>query len=204
MNKLGVIGFSSLLATSVLLSSPGKAVAGTEDYIGEIMWTAANFCPRNTISAEGQLLPISQYTALFSLLGTTYGGDGRTSLGLPDLRGRSSVGQGTGPGLSNIRQGQEGGRETYALSTANMPSHNHGVSLNGTTEAGNADSPANAVQANKRRSGVYNDSLSANTAMDPSSISQNNVGGNLSFPTRSPYVGMRACIVVQGIFPSRS
>ncbi|NEU33727.1 phage tail protein, partial [bacterium LRH843] len=87
-------------------------------------------CPRNWAAADGQLLAISSNTALFSLIGTIYGGDGRTTFALPDLRGRSMVHEGTGPGLSNIRLGQRGGVESHTMSVTEMPSHNHMVNAN--------------------------------------------------------------------------
>ena len=99
----------------------------SEPFIGEIRMFAGNFAPRGWAFCDGQLLPISQNTALFSILGTTYGGDGRTTFGLPDLRGRVPVHAGRGPGLSDIRLGQKGGAETSTLTVANMPNHNHDI-----------------------------------------------------------------------------
>lgn len=96
------------------LSTASPAVAGSDEYIGEIILVGYNFCPRLTVAAEGQLLPIAQNTALFSLYGTNYGGDGRTTFAMPDLRGRTVVGVGNGPGLSEKRVGQRGGTERNA------------------------------------------------------------------------------------------
>lgn len=106
---------SAMLATSVSVSTP--AHASPEPFIGQLMTVGYNFCPRGWAKADGQLLPISQYSALFSLLGTMYGGDGRTTFGLPDLRGRSIIGAGQGPGLSNVRIGEKGGSERVAPGT---------------------------------------------------------------------------------------
>jgi microcystin-dependent protein len=97
----------------------------SDPFIGEIVMFGGNFAPRGWAFCEGQLLPISQYSALFSLLGTNFGGDGRTTFGLPDLRGRSPVHFGQGNGLSNVRIGQEGGSEFRTLSVAELPSHSH-------------------------------------------------------------------------------
>ena len=94
-----------------------------EPFIAQIMMFGGNFAPRGWAFCDGQLLPISQYSALFSLLGTTYGGDGRTTFGLPDLRGRVAIHPGNGPGLSSIRLGEKGGTETNTLSTAQLPPH---------------------------------------------------------------------------------
>ena len=100
------------LALAVSLSAISSPAQAREPYIGEIMTFSGNFCPRGWAMTNGQLLPISQNSALFSIMGTIYGGDGRTTFALPDLRGRVAVGPGTGPGLSNYRIGQRGGTET--------------------------------------------------------------------------------------------
>ncbi|MCP3973971.1 MAG: phage tail protein [bacterium] len=101
---------------------------GTDPYLGEISWFAGNFAPRGWALCNGQLLQISQNPALFSVLGTTYGGDGRTTFALPDMRGRSPIHMGTGPGLSNRRLGERGGSETTTISVANLPAHTHTIS----------------------------------------------------------------------------
>ncbi len=103
---------------------------GTDPYLGEISWFAGNFAPRGWSFCDGQLLQINQYPSLFSVLGTTYGGDGRTTFALPDMRGRSPihVGTGTGPGLSTRRLGDRGGAETTTISVVNLPSHTHTIS----------------------------------------------------------------------------
>ena len=111
----------------VLLAAAPRAVA-QEPLLGEIKWVPYNFTPKGWAECDGQLLPISQNTALFSLLGTTYGGDGRTTFALPDLRGRVSVHVGQGLGLSNRQLGEIGGEETHTMTIAEMPSHDHGVS----------------------------------------------------------------------------
>jgi len=103
---------------------------GAEPFIGEISMFGGNFAPRNWAFCDGQLLAISQNTALFSLLGTIYGGDGRTTFALPDLRGRVPIHSGNGPGLSNYRVGQKGGTETVTLNVTQIPSHNHTVKGN--------------------------------------------------------------------------
>ncbi len=102
-----------------------------DQYIGQLMLFAGNFAPRGWAFCHGQLLSIAQNSALFSLLGTTYGGDGQTTFGVPDLRGRAPIGMGQGPGLSNITQGQQGGAAAVTLTTAQMPAHSHPVTLTG-------------------------------------------------------------------------
>jgi len=103
---------AATLGTALAATAP-SAQAGPDEYLGEIMVTAANFCPRGTAEANGRLLPIAQYNALFSLLGTMYGGDGRTTFGLPDLSGRTMIGTGNGPGLTPRTQGERGGVEMH-------------------------------------------------------------------------------------------
>ena len=109
------------------LMEPCRVAAQPEPFLGQLMLVGFTFCPRGWANANGQLLEISTNTALFSLLGTTYGGNGRTTFGLPDLRGRVPVHVGTGPGLSAYRQGQRSGQETVTLTAAEMPAHRHTV-----------------------------------------------------------------------------
>ena len=105
----------TVTSMSLALAAAVPAQAGSEKNIGEVFMTAANFCPRDTANLDGQLLRIAEYTPLFSLFGTTYGGDGRTSFGLPDMRGRSALHVGQGGGLHNYRQGSKGGAETQLV-----------------------------------------------------------------------------------------
>lgn len=116
-----------------------------EELMGTIKMFAGNFAPRGYALCNGQMLAISQNQALFSILGTTYGGDGRTTFALPDLRGRVPLGPGQGPGLSNRQPGEKAGNETSTLSVANLPAHNHTLSAN--SGAGNTNSPQNAFPA---------------------------------------------------------
>jgi microcystin-dependent protein len=107
-----------------------------EPFIGQIMMFGGSFAPRGWAFCEGQLLPISQNAALFSILGTTYGGDGRSTFALPDLRGRVAIHPGSGPGLSNYRLGEKGGVESVALNVNQIPAHSHGISAsNGTADS---------------------------------------------------------------------
>ena len=128
--------FCLLALIGLASSTPKQAVAQASDpFIGQIMVVGFNFCPRGWAPANGQLLPISQNTALFSLLGTNYGGDGRTTFALPDLRGRAVISMGQSPGMSNYRIGQHVGAETITLTTAEIPTHNHPGNAHGTTSA---------------------------------------------------------------------
>lgn len=156
-----------------------------------------NFAPRGWALCDGQLLAISTNTALFSILGTTYGGDGRTTFGLPDLRGRVSVHQGTGPGLTNIRLGQKGGAAQATLTTANLPSHTHNLQvadqLPNTNEAGSG-------LLTDQQSRSYSDAGAASTM--PGAISS--TGGSQAVGLRDPYTAVNYIIALQGLFPSRS
>lgn len=193
---------SAIVATAIF-SAPSSQ-AGPEPYIGEIIWVGFSFCPQGFIESNGQLLAISSNTALFSLLGTQYGGNGTTNFALPDLRGRSPVHVGQGTGLSNITQGQQGGNETVALNINQMPAHSHAAILHGTTTNGNVDSPAGALQANASRTGIYNNTAAANADMSVSSITVANTGNNQPVGIRSPFLGIRACIALTGVFPPRN
>jgi microcystin-dependent protein len=190
---------AALAAGSTFAATP-SAHAQAEPYLGQMMLVPYDFCPRGWSEARGQLLPISQYTALFSLLGTTYGGDGRTTFGLPDLRGRIPVGVGDGPGLNEVRLGEKGGSNTRTLTVSNLPSHNH--MLRASTEMPNSDNPTNALLADFPNSTlIYRTGGSANTEMAMTAIS--NTGGSIAFSITNPFLGQRYCIAMQGIFPSR-
>ena len=169
-----------------------------EPFIGEIRLVGFNFAPRGWARCEGQLLPIASNTALFSLLGTTYGGDGRTTFGLPDLRGRAAVGIGNGPGLSSKSWGQRGGSETHTLSANQMPAHGHGLSI-ATAAEGDANDPAGRYLAQT--------DARAYTATGPGTAlasGTDSAGGGQAVNHQSPYLAMYYVIATQGIFPSRS
>jgi microcystin-dependent protein len=115
----------AVLVTVTAMLRPSSAYFGTNAYVGEMMWVPYNFAPNGFEDCNGQIMSIAQNTALFSLLGTMYGGNGQTTFALPDMRGRSPLHVGQGPGLSNYDQGQVGGQENVTLTTANLPPHNH-------------------------------------------------------------------------------
>lgn len=207
MKRVGNKMMLGLIIVSVSLSgvfvSVLPAPAASDPFIGEIMYVPYTFCPRGWAEASGQLLQISQNTALFSLLGTTYGGDGRVTFALPDLRGRVPVHYGTGPGLSSYTMGQRGGQEQVLLNENQMPIHTHDADLWGTNGRGNSDRPENRVLARKPRTNIYS-SADADKAMGPSSITVDDAGGSQAHENRPPYLTLRACIAVVGIYPSRN
>jgi len=168
-----------------------------DPFIGEIIMFGGNFAPRGWAFCDGQLLAISSHSALFSILGTTYGGDGRTTFGLPDMRGRVPIHPGNGPGLSDYRLGQKGGRELVTLSVANLPSHSH--DLKGENTEANAINPTSAVLANGE---TYKANGTPNAIMKAGSIG--NTGGSQPFDIRQPYLCVNFIIALVGVYPSRN
>ncbi|WP_370178689.1 phage tail protein [Alteriqipengyuania sp.] len=199
--KATALALSAMVGLSFGVSTPAAA---QEPYLGQIQQFGFNFCPRGWMSTSGQILPISQYTALFSLLGTTYGGDGRTTFALPDLRGRTMIGTGHGPGLHDYRWGQRGGSETNTLTVSQLPSHNHQATLRAHNAPGDTDNPSNALMSDfPAGSNVYSTG-SADTNMGSSAIVVGNTGGSQPVNNMQPYLAMTTCIAIQGIFPPRS
>lgn len=176
------------------------SVKAQEPMLGEIRWVPYNFAPQGWAFCDGQLLPIAQNSALFSLLGTTYGGDGRTTFALPDLRGRVMVHAGAGPGLSSYQLGQKGGAEQVTLTTNEIPSHSH--QLNGSESIADAEIPDDNRLAAKQRTKLYSTDKGATTAMDTASISES--GGSSPHENRPPYQTLNCIIALQGLFPSRN
>lgn len=178
-----------------------------EPFLGQIMIVGFNFAPRGWAMCDGQLLPISQNTALFSLLGTTYGGDGRTSFGLPDLRGRSPLHVGNGPGLTNRSWGQRVGKETHTLQITEIPSHTHdssGLKMQGSSNQANTDEPDGSVFAVGAED-IYREAA-ADSEMHNSAITGNlgNTGGSQAHNIMQPTLALYHVIALTGIFPSRS
>jgi len=172
----------------------------SEPFIAEIRIFAGNFAPRGWAFCNGQLLPISQNTALFSLIGTTYGGDGRSTTALPNLQGRAPMHPGRGPGLTSRRLGQLGGDQTVTLSEAQMPSHNH--RLRASEEDGAQVSPdMNALP------GAGNDMYRAPAGANLGAMASEtlpNTGGSQAHNNMQPYLAMYFIIALVGLYPSRS
>ncbi|WP_317045122.1 phage tail protein [Hymenobacter chitinivorans] len=179
-------------------ATAGTLTGGDGPFLAEIITLPFdNFVPKGYMRCDGQLLPLSQNTALFSLLGTTYGGDGKSTFALPNLNGRVAVGAGQGPGLSNYELGQAGGSATVALLDTELPAHQHTVALTYSTELGTLGSPENAYLASngsgEPQYGTTGTGYMASGA----------VGTATPHNNRQPYLTLTYCIAVQGIFPPR-
>ena len=191
------------LAAALSLSSAGTARAQATPFIGQIMWVGFNFCPFGWAVADGSLLTIQQNAALFSLLGTYYGGDGVQTFRLPDLRGRVPVGVGQGPGLQNYVVGQMAGEETHTLTINEMPAHAHAFSLFASSGKGNQPAPASGSYLAAPASGdrIY---ASASPSTVPLASGNTGVsGGGQPHNIMQPYLVLTPCIAVQGVYPSR-
>jgi len=176
----------------------------SEPYLGEIRLFAGNFAPRGWALCNGQLLAISQNTALFSILGTQYGGNGTTTFSLPDLRGRIPVNQGQGPGLSPYTVGEQIGTENVTLLSTQMPAHTHLISA--TTAQADLGSPAGAILAAPVDS-TGNPSAGYTKTAANTQMAQNAVGiagGSQPFSIIQPILAVTFIIALQGIFPSRN
>ncbi|HEY0006878.1 MAG TPA: tail fiber protein [Pyrinomonadaceae bacterium] len=170
----------------------------SEPFLGQIIIVPYNFAPRGWAFCQGQILPIAQNTALFSLLGTTYGGNGQTTFALPDLRGRFPNGSGQGPGLSSYSLGQVGGTESYTMTVNNMPAHIHGLH----SYAVKADPNAGTATGNLLSNGNFYNTSPGNVEMKPPGCDP--AGGNQPFAIMPPYLTLNFCIALEGIFPSRN
>ena len=191
---------AALAAGLALLATCAPARAEANDpFMGALMPMAGkpgSTCPNRWLPAEGQILPIQSYTALFSILGTAYGGNGTSNFGLPDLRGRTAVGLGQGPGLSQLDWGEQGGSASATLIPQNLPLHSHGLA---TTAAAThaAPDPARTL-AQGQNAGLYASSGTPFT-LTPSGLA----GQDVPVPTMSPYLAIIWCIATQGAFPQR-
>lgn len=215
LTKYAVVGLA--LTTAASLDAKHNPAAASEPFLAEIIMFGGNFAPRGWAFCNGQLLSISSNTALFSILGTTYGGDGRTTFGLPDLRGRVAIHPGTGPGLSTVVLGQKGGVENVTLTAAQMPSHSHdighghgvGAVMNASSANGDVKTPAGNVLAVAK--GKDYSTAAPDVQMHPSAFSVVNhvgssaaSGGGGAHTNRQPFQGINHIIALQGIFPSRN
>lgn len=200
-HALSRAGCAALAALS-LCSLHGNASAQASDpFLGQIMCAGFNFAPRGWAELNGQLLPISQNTALFALLGTQYGGNGQTTFALPDMRGRVLIHAGQGPGLTLRDQGESAGTEQVTLNNAQLPAHTHTVTPQGSPSDATLVSPANGVPATKARTTLY--------APGPGTVPMSPVltspaGSNSPVPVMQPYVTVKCFIALVGVFPSQN
>lgn len=172
----------------------------SEPFLGEIFMSGFNFPPRGYATCSGQILSIAQNTALFALLGTTFGGNGQTTFALPDFRGRVPVGFGQGPGLTNRDLGEVAGSETVTLINNQMPVHSH--TMNAVSEAGDVSAPANAFLANTGALDKEYKGTGTNVQMNPAVIGAS--GGSQPHANMQPYLVVNIYIALEGIFPSRN
>jgi len=193
--------FCALLAAILAVSGAPSAMAqALEPYLGQTILVGFNFCPRNWVPADGRLLPISQYTALFALYGTTFGGNGTTTFGLPDLQGRTPLGQGQGPGLPDAPVGEALGAPSTTLTISQMPAHSH--ALMASTSGPVVGTPAgNLLGTFPPASPLYTDQGTLTQQMNPTVIST--TGSAIPFSQYQPTLTLQYCISMSGVFPSR-
>lgn len=176
-----------------------------DEYIGVIKIFAGNFAPRGWAFCNGQSLPIQQYAAVYSLLGTTYGGNGTSYFNLPDLRGRAPIHFGQGNGLTNRTIGEVGGTESVTLDSTNMPAHTHNLSVSNANSTNHQPASGNSIAAPMDINGDvakgFNTSA-PNTALSSTTITS--TGGSLPHPNMQPYMAVNYIICLEGIYPSRN
>jgi microcystin-dependent protein len=175
-----------------------KGLAMADQFLAEIRMFPFNFAPTGWAFCDGQVMSISQNTALFALLGTTYGGDGKTTFALPNLQGSSPLQQGQGQGLGNYLLGQKDGQSTVILTASEIPFHNHTLGVGNNISETN--SPQDMLMARPDSGAVYATS-SPDRMMNPSTMSV--TGGSLPHNNMQPYLTVNFCIALQGVFPPR-
>jgi len=223
-----VKGISATFAGAAVIAASPLLACGSDPYIGSVCITAATYCPSQThIEANGQILAISNYQALFSLLGTTYGGNGTSNFALPDMRGRTPVGAGTGTGLNTVLLGAMRGFENMTLHIQHMPSHTHSAVFTPDGSSASASVQASTKQAVKPQA-AEGDYIASNNPLGgaPKFIAEADAGstvalggvsggggggtvqvdvtgGGQAFPNYSPQLGLKYCIAFSGIYPTR-
>jgi microcystin-dependent protein len=175
----------------------------SDPFIGEIRLFTGNFAPFGWAFCNGQMLSISQNTALFAVIGTIYGGDGKTNFALPDLQGRIPMQFGQGPGLSNRDLGASFGAETATLTANQMPAHSHSATIKG-ANTGTTNQPQDNLFGKILRSNMYSTPDAALSNMAEGSIPLQNAGGSLAHNNMQPYLTMNFIIAIIGLFPVRS
>ncbi len=174
----------------------------SEPFTAEIRIFAGNFAPRGWAFCDGQLLPVAQNTALFSLIGTTYGGDGRTTTALPNLQGRAPMHPGRGPGLTARSLGEKVGVETVTLSEAQLPSHSH--TARGATTPPTAGAPTNTSAMTRSSGGTVYHSNTTSNLVDLASQTLSTTGGSQAHTNLQPFLAINFIIALVGLYPARS
>jgi microcystin-dependent protein len=202
------------IATLGLLFNASSSIAGDEPYVGDIIMTAATYCPRGFAVADGQILSIASNESLYSLYGTMYGGDGRVSFGLPDLRNRVPLAAGSGPGLSPKMLGQKGGTYSLNIQANNLAGHSHIATTTSQLKAlstiGTSSTPAGNLLADDDGDNVYitnvtpNITMSEQAAISVTTVAASAGSNNEVINTQQPYTTIRYCVALFGIYPSRS
>jgi microcystin-dependent protein len=191
-----------IIFTAVLSITFGNklAYAGSDPFIGEVRFVGFDFAPRGWAKCDGQLLAVSDNEALFSIIGTIYGGDGRTTFALPDMRGRTPVHEGNGPGLTTYRLGQKTGTEQTFVSTAQLPSHSHTANAS-RQSARTTDATDGALARTRSNLKIYDNSAPNHTLKN---TTVGSTGGTQGMNNMQPYNTMNCIIALTGIYPSRS
>tara|TARA_R110001583_G_C5658391_1_gene409418 strand:- start:1470 stop:2069 length:600 start_codon:yes stop_codon:yes gene_type:complete len=191
-----------VIFTAVLSITCGSklAFAGSDPFIGEVRFVGFSFAPRGWAQCNGQILAINSNEALFSILGTTYGGDGRTTFALPDMRGRTPVHEGSAPGLTPYRLGQKTGTEQTLLSTTQLPSHSHVA--NASRQSARTTDATNGALARTRSNLKIYDNSAPNHTLKNTTVGSSGTGQGMN--NMQPYNTMNCIIALTGIYPSRS
>ena len=195
--------FSVQIPCGILLCNQANITSMSDPFIGEIRIFAGNFAPNGWALCNGQLLQISQNTALYAVIGTTYGGDGKTNFALPNLQGQIPVQFGEGSGLSNRNLGASFGEETATLTANQMPAHSHSATIKGAS-TGTTNQPQDNLFGKIPRTNMYSAPDAALTNMAEGSISLQSAGGSLAHNNMQPYTTLNFIIAIHGLFPVRS
>ncbi|MCG8506121.1 MAG: tail fiber protein [Sphingomonadales bacterium] len=207
LKRVATAGLAGLIAVP-LLSTTAPA---QQPYIGEVKLWGMSWCPRGWTPANGQLLEIERYTALFSLYGTTYGGDGRTNFGVPSLQGRAAMSSGRGPGLSSYTIGQRAGETSFTVDTNTMASHNHAATtspkLRATDAGATTGTPGDQVALAAATENIYRNTpvtgqLRPESVTATTTVQSTGSGQTVSY--RGPYLAMTWCVALDGIYPPRN
>jgi microcystin-dependent protein len=178
------------------------SIMSANPILGEIIMFGGNFAPRGWAFCDGQLLTIASNTALYSIFGTQYGGDGRVTFALPDLRGRVVIHPGDGPGLSSYRQGDQDGEETTSLTEANLPAHNHEIQLVADTGPGTTATPGTGTMPAEASEDIY--SQGGGPLTNTLRFTSEYTGSGTSMNNIQPFVSIYFIVALEGVFPSRS